>query len=232
MKKISIITLTLFAIFLIASCTQPQQKTETSAENKIIEKQHTTINTPEEAIAELKDGNMRFLENRFINTDYKEQIEITKDGQHPPIAILSCIDSRVPPEIIFDQGIGNLFVARVAGNVEDEFIVGSLEYAVKVVGSKLIVVLGHSHCGAVKGAVDNVELGNLTALLDQIKPAIVGNPEHPEEMLEETSKNNVRMTVNDILSKSPGIKKLVSENKIQIVGAFYDVSTGRVIFLD
>ncbi|HEY9113417.1 MAG TPA: carbonic anhydrase [Bacteroidales bacterium] len=232
MKKITPITFALAAIFLIASCTPQQEKTESVPEVVVVEKQHITISTAEEALAELKAGNLRFLENQFINTDYAVQIEQTKDDQHPHSAILSCVDSRVPPEIIFDQGIGNIFVARVAGNVEDEYLVGSMEYAVKVKGTKLIVVLGHSHCGAVKGAVDNVELGNLTSLLDQIKPAITGNPDNMEEMLEETSKNNARMTVDDILVRSPVIKQLVDENKIQVVSAFYDISTGKVIFLD
>lgn len=231
MKKI--ISFALALGFCFTACTQQQKDasvSQSTAEHVV--KQHVTINTPEEAIAELKAGNLRFLENHFINTDYKEQIALTKDDQHPHSAILTCIDSRVPPEIIFDQGIGNIFVARVAGNVEDEYLVGSLEYAVKVKGTKLIVVLGHSHCGAVKGAVDNVELGNLTSLLDQIKPAITGNPDDMEQMLEETSKNNAQMTVDDILERSPVIKQLADENKIQVLSAFYDISTGRVIFLD
>jgi len=232
MKRITSITFVLAASFLVASCTQPQEKTESATEQTVVVKQHLTINTPEEALAELKAGNVRFLENQFINTDYKEQIELTKDDQHPHSAILTCVDSRVPPEIIFDQGIGNIFVARVAGNVEDDYILGSMEYAVKVKGTKLIVVLGHSHCGAVKGAVDNVDLGNLTSLLDQIKPAITGNPDDMEQMLQETSINNVRMTVNDVLNRSSVIKQLVDENKILVLGAFYDISTGKVIFLD
>lgn len=148
-------------------------KTHASSSNS--KHETLTINTPDEAILELKDGNKRFLQNKPINTDYKSQIEHTKSDQHPHSLILSCLDSRIPPEIIFDQGIGNIFVARNAGNIEDQNILGSMEFATKVKGSKLIVVIGHNHCGAVKGAVDDVELGHLTQLVNQIKPAIVQN---------------------------------------------------------
>ena len=232
MKKINLLALSFSTIFLIASCTQPQQKTESTEKTEVKEKPHVSINTPQEALAELKAGNLRFVEGHLVNTNYAEQIEMTKDDQHPHSAILSCVDSRVPPEIIFDQGIGNIFVARVAGNVEDEYILGSIEYAIKVKGTKLIVVMGHSHCGAVKGAVDNVDFGNLTPLLDQIKPAITGNPDNMEEMLEETSKNNVRKTINDILSRSSIVSDFINDNKVMVVGAYYDISTGKVIFLN
>ena len=132
------------------------------------------INSADDALAEMKAGNQRFLDGKPVNTDYKSQIEHTKNDQHPHTLVLSCLDSRIPPEIIFDQGIGNIFVARVAGNVEDANILGSMEFATKVKGTKLIIVMGHNKCGAVKGAIDHAELGNLTQLVNQIKPAIVG----------------------------------------------------------
>lgn len=190
-----------------------------------------TIHTPDEAILELKDGNNRFLQNKPINTDYKSQIDHTKSDQHPHSLILSCLDSRIPPEIIFDQGIGNIFVARNAGNIEDQNILGSMEFATKVKGTKLIVVMGHNHCGAVKGAVDDVELGHLTQLVNQIKPAIVQN-EDKKLMLDETSKNSVKRTINDILKLSPVIEELVKKNQVKIVGAYYNLENGKVTFFD
>lgn len=196
-------------------------------------KKHTTeINSPDDALLELKAGNLRFLDGKLVNTDYRNQIEQTKDGQHPHSLVLSCMDSRIPPEIIFDQGIGNIFVTRVAGNVVDPNILGSMEYAVKIVGSKLIVVMGHNDCGAVKGAIDNVELGNMTQLVDQIKPAITSDTTSKNNMLDETSKNNIKMTIENILKSSSVINELVKEKKIKIVGAYYDVTSGEVTFLE
>jgi carbonic anhydrase len=188
------------------------------------------IKTPDDALAELKAGNERFLNNAFINTDYKNQIEHTKLDQHPHSLILSCLDSRVPPEILFDQGIGNIFVARVAGNIEDNNILGSMEFATKVKGTKLIVVMGHTKCGAVKGAIDNAELGNLTQLVNQIKPAIT-NANSAEEKLDLTAKKNVANTIDDILKNSPTVADLVKNGDVKIVGAYYDLATGKVVFL-
>ena len=190
------------------------------------------IATPDEALAELKAGNARFLDGKMMNTDYKSQIEHTKDDQHPHSVILSCLDSRIPPEIIFDQGIGNIFVARVAGNVEDTYNLGSMEFATKVKGSKLIVVMGHNKCGAVKGAIDDVKLGNLTALVSHIKPCIKGDKTKLAEMMDETAQNNVRQTITDILKDSPTIKELVDAKTVRIVGAYYDITTGKVAFME
>lgn len=186
-----------------------------------------SISNPDEAVEELKQGNKRFLEGKQINTDYKSQIHKTKDDQKPHSLILSCLDSRVPPEIIFDQGIGNIFVARVAGNVEDPNILGSMEFATKVKGTKLIVVTGHTKCGALNGAFDNAELGNLTQLVEQIKPAITGDNTNKEQMLDESSKNNVKLTIQHILEDSPIIAELVRQEKVKILGAYYNISTGH-----
>lgn len=215
------------AIFM-ASCSV--NKGSQQVVNKEHNAQQVVINSPDDAILELKNGNARFLSNKLINTNYKNQIDQTKADQHPHSVILSCLDSRVPPEIIFDQGIGNVFVARNAGNIEDLNVLGSMEFATKVKGTKLIVVLGHSHCGAVNGAIANAELGNLTQLLDQIKPAIIKNDDK-EKMIDETIKNNVKMTIADILERSPVISELVRGNKVKIVGAYYDLATGKVIFM-
>ena len=224
MKKILIFALAIS----LASCGETSTKTES---DKIVTHQKE-INSADEALSEMKSGNQRFLDGKPINTNYKNQIEETKNDQHPHTLILSCLDSRIPPEIIFDQGIGNIFVARVAGNIEEPNILGSMEFATKVKGTKLIIVMGHNKCGAVKGAIDDAELGNLTQLVAQIKPAIVGDTTNMENMLNETSKQNVKMTIADILKLSPVISELVKENKVKIIGAFYDITTGKVIFLD
>ncbi len=166
---------------------------------------------PDKALQELKNGNKRFVTDKRVKRDYKAEINDTKADQHPHSLILSCLDSRITPELLFDQGIGDLFVARVAGNVEDPNILGSMEFATKVKGVKLIVVMGHNKCGAVKGAIDNAELGNLTQLVEQIKPAIKGDRSNPDAMLDETAKNNVKMTIDDILKYSPVINELHAE---------------------
>lgn len=201
--------------------------------NDTIKELHHEIKTPEEAILELKTGNQRFLENKLIHTDYAQQIAHTKTEQHPHTLILSCIDSRVPPEIIFDQGIGNVFVARVAGNIEDDDILGSIEFATKIKHAKLVVVLGHNHCGAVKGAIENAHLEHLTQLVNQIKPAIVPCKTNSlsDKNMDDTSKQNIKMTIGDILRKSATLRLEVQNKEIKIVGAYYDISTGKVAFL-
>jgi carbonic anhydrase len=186
---------------------------------------------PDSALVELQRGNQRFLAGRMINTDYRAAIERTKDDQHPRAAILSCIDSRVPPEIIFDQGIGNIFVARVAGNIEDPDIIGSLEFAAAVKGTPLIVVMGHSGCGAVKGAITNVTLGNLTPVLSHIALALRGDSTNLSMAMEQTAKQNVRQTIEHILKGSDVLSALVREGRLAIAGAYYDLATGKVDFL-
>ncbi|MDQ3142749.1 MAG: carbonic anhydrase family protein [Bacteroidota bacterium] len=231
MKKIKITTTALCISMLITSFGQ-KTISNTHTENAAVAYHQIAINTPDEAIKELKNGNQRFINDRLTNTNYREQIEHTKSDQHPHSLILSCLDSRIPPEIIFDQGIGNIFVARVAGNVEDPNILGSMEFATKVKGTKLIVVMGHNKCGAVKGAVENAELGNLTQLVNQIKPAITGDKSNPDLMVDETAKQNVRMTIADILKQSPVISELVTNGRVKIVGAFYDITSGQVSFIE
>ncbi len=220
-KIIAIVCLLLTTSFIV-----PKRRENQYLINKSV---NTEINTPDEALAELKAGNARFLANAMLNTDYKTQIEHTKENQHPHSLILSCLDSRVPPEIIFDQGIGNIFVARVAGNIVDADILGSMEFATKVKGTKLIVVMGHNKCGAVKGAIDNAQLGNLTQLVSKIKPAIVHNTDNNK--MDETAQNNVKITIGNIVRDSPVIAELIKEGKVKIVGAYYDIESGKVSFL-
>ena len=232
MKNLKVTVLIISIACLSFSCMESAKKTgEANGDEKEIANENVLIQSPEDAIKELKNGNKRFLQNSFINTDYKKQIEQTQMGQKPHSVILACMDSRVPPEIIFDQGIGNIFVVRVAGNIENEDVLGSFEYAVEHANSKLIVVMGHSHCGAVTGAVEDFKLGNLTQLLDQIKPAIKSDSNDPG-IIEETAKNNVKITIADILNRSVTINDLVKDKKISIVGAFYDIETGEVHFME
>ena len=229
MKK-SYLSISAICILMLGALVGCDCSTKQSCDTHQKSEHHVAINTPDEAIAELKAGNARFVESKLSNTNFKEQIEATKGGQHPHSLVLTCLDSRVPPEIIFDQGIGNLFVARVAGNTEDANIVGSLEFATKIKHTKLIVVLGHSHCGAVEGAIANAQLGQLTQLLDQIKPAIVGDTTNKAQMVELTAKRNVTKTIEDILAASPTISEQVQKGEVKIVSAYYNIENGIVAF--
>lgn len=194
--------------------------------------------TPESALKMLEAGNERFLSGKMAKRDLRAMVKVTGHGQFPFASVLSCIDSRSSPEVIFDQGIGDVFSARVAGNFVNKDILGSLEYASKVAGSRLIVVLGHSHCGAIKGVCDNVKMGSLTGLLEKLKPAMNAIPEDGQprnsknhEFVEKVAEMNVKMTVKQILDDSAILRGLVSEGKLKIVGGMLDVETGRVEFL-
>lgn len=188
--------------------------------------------TPQKAHQMLVEGNQRFVANKRASRNLNQQILDTSEGQYPFAAILSCIDSRVPAEIVFDQGIGDIFSARVAGNIINEDILGSLEYSCKVAGSKLIVVLGHTKCGAVTAACKQVELGNITALLSKIQPAVGKvNKEVTPESIEETSRVNVALSIENIRKESPILAEMETNGEIKIVGAVYHVATGHVDFI-
>jgi carbonic anhydrase len=188
--------------------------------------------TPQKAHQMLVEGNQRFVANKRASRNLNQQILDTNEGQYPFAAILSCIDSRVPAEIVFDQGIGDIFSARVAGNIVNEDILGSLEYSCKVAGSKLIVVLGHTKCGAVTAACKQVELGNITALLRKIQPAVAKvNKEVTPESIEETSRVNVALSIENIRKESPILAEMETNGDIKIVGAVYHVATGHVDFI-
>jgi len=195
--------------------------------------------TPQAVFAELKEGNQRFVDGRLTPRDYKAQAAATAAGQYPKAAVLSCLDSRVPPEIVFDQGIGDLFVGRVAGNFENADLLGSLEFATAVAGVPLIVVLGHTSCGAIKGAVAGVELGNLTAMLDNFDEvletvrAIQENADAVgDEVIRAAIEENVRKTMGDILGSSDVISGLVDSGDLGIVGGVYDLATGQIVWLE
>ncbi|MDH5396752.1 MAG: carbonic anhydrase family protein [Cyclobacteriaceae bacterium] len=196
--------------------------------------------TPAIALDILKQGNARFLENDPAPRNLHDQVTATATGQYPFAAVLSCIDSRIPTEIILDQGIGDIFNARIAGNFVNGDILGSLEFACKVAGAKLIVVMGHTSCGAVKGACDNVKMGNLTATLSNIRLVIdqmniaAGEDTSSKngEFVQRVSENNVAFTIERIKAQSPILAELVLEDKLMIVGAMYDVASGKVTFYD
>ncbi len=195
--------------------------------------------SPKEAINMLKEGNNRFVENKTKQIDYHAQIMQTAAGQYPFAAVVSCIDSRIPTEIVFDQGVGDIFNARIAGNFVNTDILGSLEFACKVAGSKAIVVMGHTSCGAVKGAADNVELGNLTALLHNLEPAVLAVDDVKEnrnsknaEFVQKIADKNVALTIEKIKSDSPVLREMYDNGEISIVGAMYDVETGKVTFMN
>lgn len=193
--------------------------------------------TPSMAIEILKEGNKRFMNNLKANRNLLEQANETSDGQHPFAVILSCIDSRTSAELIFDQGLGDIFSVRIAGNIINEDILGSMEFACKVAGSKIIVVLGHSKCGAVKGACDHVEMGNLTALLSKIQPAVFDEKSELEnrnssnsEFVEKVAAINVKRTVNAIMERSPILKEMITNEEIGIIGGMHNIANGEVTF--
>ncbi len=196
--------------------------------------------TPAGAISLLKEGNTRFVASKQADRDLLRQVAQTTSGQYPFATILSCIDSRVSAELVFDQGVGDIFSARVAGNIVNEDILGSMEFACKLAGTKVIVVLGHTSCGAVKGACDDAKMGNLTTLLHKIKPAVRAVSE-PANIGSRTSKNidfvnnvartNVQLTIEDIRSLSPVLKEMEDNGEIAIVGAMYDIADGKVHFM-
>jgi carbonic anhydrase len=195
--------------------------------------------SPAEALEILRGGNKRFIQNLKVNRNFLEQVNITRDGQWPFAVVLSCIDSRTSAELIFDQGLGDIFSVRIAGNIINDDILGSMEFACKVAGSKFVLVLGHKKCGAIKGACDGVKLGHLSVLLSKIEPAIqeetttlkdrnAGN----EEFVENVARINVKRVVKEVLNRSSILKEMVDEGSIGIGGAMYDVTTGEVEFYD
>ncbi len=195
--------------------------------------------TPSEVLDVLKKGNQEFVEDNLTVRNNSNRIRAAVLGQYPLAVVLSCLDSRVPVEDIFHRGIGDMFVSRVAGNIVNEDILGSLEYACKVSGSKLIVVLGHTHCGAIQSAIDDVKMGNITSLLSKIKPAVEkansfykgDKSSKNDEFMDAVCHLNVQISIDEIRSKSPILKEMEDLNEIMVVGAMYDMKTGKVDFL-
>lgn len=204
---------------------------------KTLTKEIQTSISPEKAIEILKTGNERFVNNLKANRNLLQQLNETSDGQHPFAVILSCIDSRTSAELIFDQGLGDIFSIRIAGNILNEDILGSMEFACKIAGAKAVVVLGHSKCGAIKGACDNVEMGNLTALLTKIRPAVDDELTIKEnrnssngKFVEKVAVINVKRTVKAIMERSPILNEMIKTGALDLLGGMYDVETGVVTF--
>lgn len=204
---------------------------------KTLTKEMQAAITPSMALELLKEGNKRFINNLKVNRNLLQQANETSDAQHPFAVILSCIDSRTSAELIFDQGLGDIFSVRIAGNIINEDILGSMEFGCKVAGSKIIVVLGHTKCGAVKGACDHVEMGNLTALLNKLRPAVDDenmtttnrNSSNPV-FVENVATINVKRTVQLIMERSPILKEMIDSGQIGIIGGTHDITTGEVTF--
>ena len=235
-------TLPLLALLLVGTTACAQTSTLASERDPAIALTAETqaALTPMDVLQALKDGNERFLAGTPVSRDFLGQVRETAGGQFPMAAILGCIDSRVPHEIIFDKGVGDIFSARVAGNFVNTDILGSLEFATAAAGSKVIVVPGHTECGAVKGACDHVELGNLTSTLANIAPAVyaVGDlipgerSSANKDYVQAVAHENVEMTVRNMVERSPVMHGLVEEGKLIVIGAMHDVATGEVLFME
>jgi len=204
-------------------------------------KESQNLMTPKSSLTSLVEGNTRFQQNLRADRNLLEQVKTTSTGQFPFATILSCIDSRVSSELIFDQGIGDLFSIRIAGNFANTDVLGSMEFACKLAGTKLLVVLGHTACGAVKGACDDAKLGNLTSMLAKIKPAVKATIEPADasirnssntEFVNDVSTKNVELTIDYILENSPVLKEMQSDGSIKVIGAMYDITSGKVTFYD
>jgi carbonic anhydrase len=248
MIKFSVFALT--AILLTACNNGNQQETQsTESENKerqeqiiglvedVLTKEEQDALTADMVIQSLKEGNQRFMRNDLTARDHSAQVRESVKAQYPKAIILSCVDSRVPVEDVFDRGIGDIFVARVAGNFVNEDILGSMEFACKVSGSKLVLVMGHEHCGAVKSAIDDVKLGNITPMLAKIRPAVEmvdyagERNSRNQEFVHMVSESNVRNTIAKIRNESPILKEMEDQGEIKIMGALYDMDNGKVEFL-
>jgi carbonic anhydrase len=207
--------------------------------DRVLTRQEQATLTPDEVLRALKEGNQRFMSGTLISRDHSAQVRDAVNGQFPKAMILSCIDSRIPVEDVFDQGIGDVFVARVAGNFENTDILGSIEYATKISGAKLVLVMGHEDCGAVKAAIDGAELGNITAMLENIKPAVQAlagftgdKTSTNKEFVHLVAEKNVTLTMDRIRGHSPILKGMEEQGQIKITGALYDIKTGKIEFLD
>ena len=242
-KSYFVYTILAAFIFTGVACTSNESSSQMNDEQDLVSSVATSESqasmTPDEILQGLKDGNERYVNNNLTPRDYPAQVAATATGQYPEAVIISCIDSRVPVEQVFDKGVGDVFVARVAGNFVNEDILGSTEFGTAVAGSKVVIVMGHESCGAVKAAIDQVEMGNITAMLDKIEPAVDMSDDFEGDQTTENSdyvtevvNNNVLNTIAEMRENSPIIAELERNGDIVIAGAFYDLDTGRVTFLD
>ena len=226
----------LFTLILISSTLQAEDSAPLV--DRVLSQEEQAALTPEQVLTALKQGNHRFLSGEITSRDHSAQVRFAAKGQFPKAIALSCVDSRIPVEDVFDLGIGDIFVARVAGNFENTDILGSMEFATRISGAKVILVMGHSDCGAIKAAIDGAELGNITPMLENIQPAIdsltgykgektSSNPEFVHMVTEQ----NIQLSIEDIRSRSPVIAEMEKNGEVQIVGALYEMSSGVVTFI-
>ena len=245
MKKIllvmhaSLLFLTVCSTHNLAAQSADSLKKPEQLVQKVLTPEERAKLTPDQILQQFKEGNERFRTNNSTKRDHSAQIRNSAVGQYPKAVVLSCLDSRVPVEDVFDQGLGDVFVGRIAGNFVNQDLLGSMEFACKLSGAKLILVMGHQHCGAIKGAIDDVKLGNLTALLAKIKPAVKQSQNFDGEKTSQNeayvrfvAQNNVRLTLANIRKRSPILKEMEAKGEIKIVGAFYTLTKGELIFLD
>ena len=239
-KRIAPTFLVVTLTCLQLGCRQDQSAAASAMEKngRTLDKAGQSALTPSQALARLKEGNARFVRDASTMQDYPAQVKATASGQYPFAVILACMDSRSAPEVLFDQGIGDLFVERIAGNFATPELIGSAEFGTKVAGAKLVVVMGHSECGAIKGACDKVELGNLTSVITALRPAVDDvkdfqgdRSSHDKKFVQMVAEANVRRTVAKLRSDSAILHELEQSGSIMIVGAMYDISTGEVHFL-
>jgi carbonic anhydrase len=223
----------LVAALILAGCSTPGM-VSTHSDAMSMTPSIQKAMTADQALARLKAGNGRFMTGEMLKRDLPSQVKVSSKGQYPFASVVSCLDSRASAELVFDQGIGDVFSARVAGNIINDDIIGSLEFGSKVAGAKVIVILGHTSCGAIKGACDDVALGNLTGLLAKIKPAISNvsyagdRSSKNDAFVEMVSESNVRRTVQDLLARSPVLRDMQAKGEVKIVGAMLDVATGKI----
>lgn len=237
MKQYMNHTIILSLIFFSWGCSFQKSSNKIAPVNQVLTAEEQAKLTPDMIIETLKQGNKRFIDNQLTTRDHNSQVRKSAKGQYPKAIVLSCVDSRIPVEDVFDLGIGDIFVARVAGNFVNPDILGSMEFATKVAGAKLIFVLGHEHCGAIKAAIDNVDLGNITGLVDRIKPAVnmaqnfIGEKTSKNaDYVQTVCENNVANTIQDIRKGSTILTELEKSGSIKIIGGVYDMDTGKVTF--
>ena len=230
--------LVFLSFFLVSAGPMAGTTSEPRIERVLTAEEQAAL-TPDQVLRELKQGNKRFTSGTVTSRDHSSMVRDAAFGQFPKAMVLSCVDSRIPVEDVFDRGIGDMFVARVAGNFENTDILGSMEFATKVSGAKLILVLGHTDCGAVKAAIDGAELGNITAMLKNIQPAIDEFSDYDgernsanKEFVRMVTEKNIRLTMDDIRQRSEIMSALEQEGQLKIVGALYDMHTGNVDFLN
>jgi carbonic anhydrase len=253
-KSATLLSFTILILLMANSCQQQEQKNTENVSSKdsvpsttlsrpplrekVLTADEQRALTPDMVIQTLKDGNNRFVQNDLTARDHSAMVRNAAFGQFPKAVILSCLDSRVPVEDVFDKGIGDLFIGRVAGNFVDIGMLGSMEFGCKVSGAKLILVMGHESCGAIKAAIDQVKLGNITAMLANIYPAVKKSQDFAgdkssknDAFVEYVAKNNVLLAIETIKQKSPILKEMVDKGEIKIIGAYYSLKTGEVTFL-